>query len=55
MFSSVLPRKYIWLLSAFLSCRGEISHGFSGAWQALPAELHGEVQGMPAHWAVVGM
>lgn len=35
-------------------CRGEVSHSFAGAWQALPAELQGEVQGMPAHWATVG-
>lgn len=36
------------------SCKGEISHSFAGAWQSLPAELHGEVQGMPAHWSVQG-
>lgn len=37
-----------------LSCRGEVAHSFAGAWQALPAELQGEVQGMPAHWPVEG-
>jgi gamma-glutamyltranspeptidase / glutathione hydrolase len=38
-----------------LGCRRhEIAHGFSGARLALPAELQGEVQGMAAHWAVVG-
>ncbi|MBN8222585.1 MAG: gamma-glutamyltransferase [Spirochaetes bacterium] len=37
-----------------LGCRSEVAHSFAGAWQALPAELQGEVQGMPAHWSVQG-
>ena len=37
-----------------LDCRKEIPHSFAGAWQALPADLFGEAQGMAAHWSVVG-
>lgn len=46
------------LLVVFLiipgACRGPVEHSFAAHWHALPAELHGEVQGMPAHWAPVG-
>lgn len=38
----------------FWNCRDEVAHSFSGSWQALPAELQGEIQGMPPHWATVG-
>lgn len=51
---AALHRLYIWLLIVLPACQGDISHSFTGAWQALPAELQGEVQGMPAHWAVQG-
>lgn len=54
MPSAISLRKPTWLLIALLACKGEISQSFAGAWRALPAELIGEVQGMPAHWAVVG-
>jgi gamma-glutamyltranspeptidase / glutathione hydrolase len=48
-------QKYFLLLTlSFFSCRHEIAHSFSGAWQSLPAELQGEVQGMPGHWSVEG-
>lgn len=38
----------------FAGCRKETPHSFAGAWQALPADLFGEAQGMAAHWSVVG-
>lgn len=37
-----------------VGCRGEVQHSFAAHWQALPAELYGEVQGMPGHWSSVG-
>lgn len=53
-----MNRSYCFLFLALTAnlayCRAEIPHGFAGAWQALPAELHGEAQGMAAHWPVVG-
>ncbi|AFM13464.1 gamma-glutamyltransferase family protein [Turneriella parva] len=42
------------ILAVLAACRGEVEHSFAAHWQALPAELHGEVQGMPGHWAPVG-
>lgn len=42
------------ILAHLAGCRSEVSHSFAGAWQALPAELHGEAQGMAAHWSVTG-
>ena len=36
------------------NCHKETPHSFTGAWQALPADLFGEAQGMAAHWSVVG-
>lgn len=42
------------LVFFLLHCRREIPHSFAGAWQALPADLFGEAQGMAAHWSVVG-
>lgn len=36
-------------------CRGgEVAHSAAAQWLALPAELHGEIQGMPPHWSVTG-
>ncbi|HRP70395.1 MAG TPA: gamma-glutamyltransferase, partial [Turneriella sp.] len=37
-----------------IACRGEPYHSFGDAWRTLPAEMQGEVQGLPAHWASVG-
>lgn len=54
MPSAFFFRKYLCLLTALLACKGEISHSFTGSWAALPAELQGEVQGLPAHWAIQG-
>lgn len=42
------------ILLVFAACRSDVQHSFAAHWQALPAELHGEVQGMPGHWAPVG-
>lgn len=42
------------LAISFADCRKETPHSFAGAWQALPADLFGEAQGMAAHWSVVG-
>ena len=36
------------------ACHKEIPHSFAASWQALPADLFGEAQGMAAHWSVVG-
>ncbi len=44
----------ILLLFGLTTCREPIEHSFSGAWKALPVELQGEAQGLPAHWAVEG-
>ncbi len=50
--------RYVLILFFFLfsaaGCRREVSHSFAAHWQALPAELQGEVQGMPGHWSSVG-
>lgn len=42
------------ILLSFGGCRHQVSHSFAAHWQALPAELQGEVQGMPAHWSSMG-
>lgn len=54
-----LSRKFrspllILLLFGLATCREPVQHSFVGAWQALPVELQGEAQGLPAHWAVEG-
>lgn len=48
--------KFLLLSIAFIAwaCRAEVAHGFAGSWAALPAEMHGEIQGMPGHWSVEG-
>lgn len=49
-------RIFLWFVLAIsiVHCRKEIPHSFAGAWQALPADLFGEAQGMAAHWSVQG-
>lgn len=42
------------LVISLANCHKETPHSFTGAWQALPADLFGEAQGMAAHWSVVG-
>jgi gamma-glutamyltranspeptidase/glutathione hydrolase len=43
------------LLCILSHCRGgEVAHSAAAQYLALPAELHGEVQGMPPHWSVQG-
>lgn len=38
-----------------VGCRGgEVAHSAAAHWLALPAELQGEIQGMPPHWSVTG-
>ncbi|GAB4426900.1 MAG: gamma-glutamyltransferase [Turneriella sp.] len=46
---------FFFLLLILFSCRGgEVAHSTAAHWLALPAELQGEVQGMPPHWSVQG-
>lgn len=45
----------VYLALAVSGCRGgEVAHSMAAQWLALPAELQGEVQGMPPHWPVQG-
>ncbi len=46
---------FFFLLLQLLTCKGnEVAHSAAAQWLALPAELQGEVQGMPPHWSVQG-
>ena len=46
---------FFFLLLVIVGCRGgEVAHSAAAHWLALPAELQGEVQGMPPHWSVTG-
>lgn len=46
---------FFFLLLVVWGCRrGEVAHSAAAHWLALPAELQGEVQGMPPHWSVQG-
>jgi gamma-glutamyltranspeptidase/glutathione hydrolase len=46
---------FFFLLFILSSCRGgEVAHSAAAHYLALPAELQGEVQGMPPHWSVQG-
>jgi len=48
-------RSVFFLVIAILTnCRHQPHQAFTGAIQAIPAEMHGELQGMPAHWSVEG-
>jgi len=43
------------LFLAAFGCRGgAVTHSAAAQWLALPAELQGEIQGMPPHWSVTG-
>ncbi|MFZ5627752.1 MAG: gamma-glutamyltransferase family protein [Spirochaetota bacterium] len=46
---------FFFLLLILSGCRGgDVAHSAAAHWLALPAELQGEVQGMPPHWSVQG-